>query len=102
MNTKILDTKKAKLEIAKKDLTLLNFFATWCGPCQMFSPILEETAKKHNVVKVDFDENRDFATELKVTSVPTTFFFKNGKVVDQIVGYMPAAVLDKRIAALKA
>ena len=70
---------------------LLDFFATWCGPCKMLSPILEEIAKENagkiKVCKVDVDEEGELATAFRVQSIPTLVAFKDGKAINMAVGY---------------
>lgn len=81
---------KAKLAEAKTPL-VVDFFAEWCGPCKMLSPILEsmspEFEGKLEIVKVDIDEASDVAQEYGVTSVPTLVVIKEGKEVDRMVGF---------------
>ena len=79
-----------------KTLTLHNvlvvdFWATWCRPCKMFSPILEEISKENNIwiAKIDVDQNPIQASKYKITSVPTTIIFENGKEVKKILGAKP-------------
>lgn len=79
---------------------LVDFFATWCGPCQMLSPVIEELDKKHNikVLKVDVDELGDLAREFRVMSIPTLVVFKDGKMTKREMGYMPLARLESLIS----
>lgn len=79
-----------------KTLTLHNvlvvdFWATWCRPCKMFSPILEEISKENNIwiAKIDVDQNPIQASKYSITSVPTTIIFENGKEVKKILGAKP-------------
>lgn len=72
-------------------LVLVDFFATWCGPCKMLGPILEEISNDRsevNIVKIDVDENPNLARNFGVMSVPTLILFKEGKQVSQQNGYM--------------
>lgn len=79
-------------EVLKSKVTVLvDFWAPWCGPCQMMGPIISELANefdasKIKIGKVNVDENQVTAGKYKVLSIPTFFVFKNGKVVDQMVG----------------
>lgn len=73
-----------------KDLVLVDFYATWCGPCKMLAPVLEQVAdevkEKATIKKLDIDECLDIAKEFNVMSVPTMILFKDGKEVERIVG----------------
>ena len=79
---------------------LVDFFATWCGPCQMLSPVIEELNKKHNikVLKVDVDELGDLAREYRIMSIPTLIVFKDGKMAKKELGYMPLERLEALIS----
>ena len=72
------------------ELTVVDFFATWCGPCKMLSPVLEGVCEEMNVelLKVDVDSARDLAMQYNISSVPTIYLFKNKKPIDIKVGYM--------------
>ena len=77
---------------------LVDFWATWCGPCRMLAPILEELSGQHpelKIVKVDVDENRDLALQYGIESIPTLLVFKGGQVADRSVGLVsPQEILD--------
>ena len=73
---------------------LVDFFATWCGPCKMLAPILEDVDAKGEagdllIVKVDVDEASDIAIRFGIQSIPTLILFENGKAVNKVLGYMP-------------
>lgn len=80
-------------EVLKSDKpVLVDFFATWCGPCKELMPIVDEIANEHPEIKVgklDIDENMEIARQYKVFSVPTLIAFKDGKVLKQMVGVQP-------------
>ena len=87
------------------DLPLVvDFWATWCGPCRMMAPIIEELAKEYDgkvvVAKCDVEENEDLAAEFGIRNIPTILFFKDGDVVDKIVGAQPKAKLVEKINIL--
>lgn len=73
-----------------KDEAVVDFYATWCGPCKMFGPIFEEVAKESNInfVKLDVDKSSDIAREYGVMSIPTIILFRNGKEVNRHTGFM--------------
>lgn len=83
-------------ELIKNDLVLVDFFATWCGPCKMIAPILEEL-EGIDVVKVDVDESPDIARKFGIMSVPTLMIFKNGELRSSQSGAMPKAILENWI-----
>ena len=83
-------TKNFEEEVLKSEKpVLIDFYADWCGPCKMLSPIIDEIAhetEKIKVVKINIDQNRDLALDYDVMSIPTVVSIKNGKEVDRIVG----------------
>lgn len=74
-------------EIINQDKVLVDFYAEWCGPCKMLTPVLERLGDSYEIVKVDVDKHFDLAKEYGIMSVPTLFIFKNGKVVKQMIGF---------------
>ena len=93
-------------EVLKNEgLVVVDFFATWCAPCQMLAPVLNELDKKYGddveFYKVNIDENQDAAVRYGVFSVPTLIFFKNGEEIDRQVGYMEEDELANLIEEMK-
>ena len=84
-------------------LVIVDFWAVWCGPCRMLSPLLddveEEMADKVTVVKVNVDDADEIAMRYRIMNIPTLLFFKNGQQVDKTVGAMPKNVLVDKINA---
>ena len=80
-------------QIIASGATLVDFFATWCGPCRMLTPILEEIDEEKSfngtIVKVDTDELPDLCRRYGIQTIPNLLLFKDGKLIDQTVGYMP-------------
>lgn len=89
-------------EIVNSDkLSLVDFWAPWCGPCRMVGPIVEELADdfdgKVNVGKVNIDDNTEVAKQFSITSIPTLMFFKDGELVEKVVGAVPKNQLEAAI-----
>ena len=84
-------------------LLIVDFWATWCGPCRMLSPILdlleEEMAGQISVIKVNVDDADEVAARFRIMNIPTLLFFKDGQLVDKTVGAMPKNALAERIHA---
>ena len=83
---------------------VVDFSATWCGPCKKIAPIIDELAEEYdgrvNVGKCDVDENSDLATRFGIRSVPTVLFFKNGELVDKTVGAGSKVMFKEKFDAL--
>jgi thioredoxin 1 len=85
---------------AHQGLAVVDFWATWCAPCRMIAPIVEqlagEYAGKAKVAKLDVDNNQRTAARFNVRSIPTILFFKDGKLIDQVVGAVPRPALEAK------
>lgn len=92
-----LERKNFKDLIKKEEKVLVDFYANWCGPCKMLSPILEEAKGKIKVIKVDVDEHEDLAREYGVMSIPTLVLLENGEEVKRNIGFMDKSSLEKYI-----
>jgi thioredoxin 1 len=83
---------------------VVDFWATWCGPCRMIGPIVSELAEQYDgkivVGKCDVEENDELAAEFGIRSIPTILFFKNGQIVDKLVGGVPKATLEQKFESL--
>jgi thioredoxin 1 len=93
-------TFEAEVEKSEQ-LTIVDFWATWCGPCRMIAPILDQISVEHadkvKVTKLDVDSNIKTASRFNVRSIPMLLFFKNGQVVDQIVGAVPKVQIETKL-----
>ncbi len=89
----------------KEDKVVVDFWATWCGPCKILSPAVEEVAlemkDKAKFAKVNVDDNLDLAQRFGVMSIPTLIFFRDGKQVDRTVGVVSKEEIEKRIKNIK-
>lgn len=91
-----IETKEQFNEAIKNGNVIVDFFATWCGPCRMLSPILEEIESENaniTVLKVNVDEQDELAALFNVSSIPLLVFFKDGKRCGEHLGYIPKANL---------
>ncbi len=92
MTMHINDTNFNKEVLEEKGIVLVDFFATWCGPCKMLAPILEELdveLKDVKIVKVDVDESPEVSTKYGIQSIPTMKLFKDGQDMQTLVGFLP-------------
>ncbi len=101
--SKVLHTNETEFNeiINKEELVLVDFFATWCGPCKMLSPEIEKLAEEYNgkakVIKVDVDKEQALAMRYHVQSIPTLIVFKNGIQTEQRLGYQPYPKLKEML-----
>ncbi len=83
---------------------MVDFWATWCSPCKVIAPVVEELAREYEgkvkFVKVNTDENTDLASRYQIRGIPTLMFFKEGKMIDQLVGAIPKAQLKTKLDVL--
>ncbi len=95
-----------KAEVLDSDkLSVIDFWAEWCGPCRAIGPVIEELSKEYdgkvNIGKVNVDHNPQVSMDYGITSIPAILFVKGGKVVDKLVGAQPKGNFVKKIEALK-
>ncbi|UCF64525.1 MAG: thioredoxin [bacterium] len=90
--------------INSKIPTIVDFWAVWCGPCKVIAPYLEEIASEYSgkvkIAKVDVDNNQAIAAKYGIRSIPTVMFFKNGRMVDQVIGAYPKSHFEEKIGNL--
>lgn len=103
METKITTSNFETLKNGELPL-VVDFWATWCGPCRMIAPIIEELAKEYdgkiNVGKCDVEECDDIAAQFGIRNIPTILFFKGGEVVDKMVGAASKSKIEEKFKAL--
>lgn len=91
--------------LTQTPITVVDFWAPWCGPCKMLGPIVDQLAEENTDVtigKVNIDENMELAVDKQIRGVPTLLFYKNGELVEKLVGVKSKADLQAKIDALKA
>ena len=90
--------------LSSNKVVVADFWATWCGPCKAMGPSIDELAAEYEgqalIGKVDVEENNDLAEKYAIRSVPTLIFFKDGDMVDKVVGLQPKAAIEAKIKAL--
>ena len=95
------DESNFDAEVLQSDLPVfVDFYADWCGPCKMMSPVIDKMAEEYagriKVGKVNVDENSDLAVKYGIMSIPNMVFFKNGEVADRVVGAIPKPQMKER------
>ena len=102
MSVKHLTTAEFDSAVENSPLSVVDFWATWCGPCRMLAPVIEKLGEEYGekvlIAKVDVDAEPELARRFGIMSIPTVVFLKNGREVDRKIGLMPEAALE---AALK-
>lgn len=98
----VIKNNEFRTEVENKEgVVVVDFFATWCGPCKMLSPVYnslgEEMKDKAKFLKVDIDESMELAQKFTITTVPTVVVFKNGEEMDRLVGFIPKESLKEKI-----
>lgn len=86
-------------KVIENGVVVVDFFATWCGPCKMLAPVFDEASQEVDAtfVKVDIDQSLEIAQRFNITTVPTMMIFKNGQKVDSMVGFMPKEKLVEKV-----
>ena len=101
---KVINSNEFNSEVINSNgVVLVDFSAEWCGPCKMLAPIIDELSNemegKGKVFKIDVDQSGDIAQKYNVMNVPTVMIFKNGEVVEKVVGFQPKEVLKSKLEA---
>jgi thioredoxin 1 len=103
MALEFTDANFQETVVASDKLSVVDFWAEWCGPCRAIGPVIEELSKEYNgkvnVGKVNVDINPNISMEYGITSIPAILFIKGGQVVDKQIGAVPKSVLEKKIQA---
>lgn len=99
---KVINTTQFRGDVeSNKGIVVVDFFATWCGPCKMLAPVFEslgeEMKDEARFVKVDIDQSLEIAQQFNVSTVPTMMIFKDGKSVESLVGFMPKEKIKAKV-----
>ena len=103
MALEFTDSNFKEVVLDSDKLSVVDFWAEWCGPCRAIGPVIEELSKEYegkvNIGKVNVDLNSEISVQYGISSIPAILFIKNGEVVDKQIGAVPKSVLDKKILA---
>lgn len=88
-------------ETIKEGVALVDFWAPWCGPCRMIAPVIEQLAEdfegKAKICKINTEEEQELTQQYQIRSIPTILFFKDGEIVDQLIGATTKAILEEKL-----
>jgi len=99
---KIINTSQFRQSVEQNSgVVVVDFFATWCGPCKMLAPVFEQAGEEMKndatFVKVDIDQSLELAQQFRISTVPTMMIFKDGKPVESLVGFMPKEAIVQKV-----